>query len=173
MLWYVLERYVHCDMGISYLNEVVERPILTTNEEPLHFTKQVILTYQVLKYASFMCKLLAIQFLIFQELHGIKAIVTYLHILPPHKKCVPSLINNPIELIRKVAIVIGKHKNDKPEDAITGKPILRILSDKVRYFSIFFFFYHKNVPDLVFYSYFEKREEKKKATNLLEILVIN
>lgn len=43
----------------------------------------------------------------------------------------PPLITNAIELIRNVAIVINKHKNDKPENAITGKPILKIQGDKV------------------------------------------
>lgn len=68
-----------------------------------------------------------------QELHGIKSIVSYLHILPSNKKSVPPLIKNPIELIKNVAIVINKHKNDKPEDAISGKPILKIQGDKVCY----------------------------------------
>lgn len=66
-----------------------------------------------------------------QELHGIKAIVRYLHVLPSTKKNVPPLIKDAIELIRDVAIVINKHKNDKFEDAITGKPILKIQGDKV------------------------------------------
>jgi len=72
-------------------------------------------------------------FHIVQELHGIKAIVRYLHVLPPNKKNVPPLIKDAIELIRNVAIVINKHKNDKPEDAISGKPILKIQGDKVCY----------------------------------------
>ncbi|XP_050442389.1 jmjC domain-containing histone demethylation protein 1 isoform X2 [Adelges cooleyi] len=104
MLWYVLERYVYCDLGKSHLTEGAETsppPV-----EHVHFTKQ--------------------------ELHGIKAIVRYLHVLPPNKKNVPPLIKDAIELIRNVAIVINKHKNDKPEDAITGKPILKMQGDKER-----------------------------------------
>ncbi|XP_050521569.1 jmjC domain-containing histone demethylation protein 1-like isoform X2 [Daktulosphaira vitifoliae] len=104
MLWYVLERYVYCDLGKSHLTEGAETtppPV-----EHVHFTKQ--------------------------ELHGIKAIVKYLHILPPNKKNVPPLIKDAIELIRNVAIVINKHKNDRPEDAITGKPILKMQGDKER-----------------------------------------
>lgn len=66
-----------------------------------------------------------------QELHGIKAIVNYLHVLPANKKSVPPLIKDAIELIKNVAIVVNKHKNDKPEDSITGKPILKIQGDKV------------------------------------------
>jgi len=52
-------------------------------------------------------------------------------VLPATKKSVPPLIKDAIELIRNVAIVINKHKNDKPEDAISGKPILKIQGDKV------------------------------------------
>lgn len=51
--------------------------------------------------------------------------------LPATKKSVPPLIKDAIELIRNVAIVINKHKNDRPEDAISGKPILKIQGDKV------------------------------------------
>ncbi|VVC24414.1 Zinc finger, PHD-type,Leucine-rich repeat, cysteine-containing subtype,JmjC domain,Leucine-rich [Cinara cedri] len=104
MLWYALERYVYCDSGKSHLTEGFEdRP---KPIEHLHFTKQ--------------------------ELHGIKAMVTYLHNLPSHKKNVPPLIKSAIDLIRDVAFVISKHKNDKPEDAITGIPILQIQGDKER-----------------------------------------
>lgn len=70
-------------------------------------------------------------FVFIQELHGIKAIVRYLHVLPSTKKNVPPLINDAIELIRNVSILINKHKNDRPEDAISGKPILKIQGDKV------------------------------------------
>ncbi|XP_015376816.1 PREDICTED: jmjC domain-containing histone demethylation protein 1 [Diuraphis noxia] len=104
MLWYVLERYVYCDLGKSHLAEGVETS--PSPDEHIHFTKQ--------------------------ELHGIKAIVKYLHILPPNKKNVPPLIKDAIELIRNVAIVINKHKNDIPEYAISGKPILKIQGDKER-----------------------------------------
>jgi len=52
-------------------------------------------------------------------------------VLPPNKKNVPPLIKDAIELIRNVAIVINKHKNDRPEEAISGKPILKIHGDKV------------------------------------------
>ncbi|XP_025420135.1 jmjC domain-containing histone demethylation protein 1-like isoform X2 [Sipha flava] len=104
MLWYVLERYVYCDLGISHLEESAETSPAPV--EHLHFTKQ--------------------------ELHGIKAIVRYLHVLPSNKKSVPPLIKNAIELIKNVAIVINKHKNDKPEDAISGKPILKMQGDKER-----------------------------------------
>lgn len=39
MLWYVLERYVYCDLGKSHLIEGVEDVPPPT--EHIHFTKQV------------------------------------------------------------------------------------------------------------------------------------
>lgn len=41
MLWYVLERYVYCDLGISHLKEGAES--FPPPVEHIHFTKQVIL----------------------------------------------------------------------------------------------------------------------------------
>lgn len=58
------------------------------------------------------------------ELHGLKAIVMYLHALPTSKKCVPELITDPIALIRDVRTVVEQHRYDKPELAKTCKPVL-------------------------------------------------
>ncbi|XP_045134294.1 lysine-specific demethylase 2A-like [Portunus trituberculatus] len=58
------------------------------------------------------------------ELHGLKAIVMYLHALPTSKKCVPELITDPIALIRDVRTVVEQHRYDKPELARTCKPVL-------------------------------------------------
>lgn len=58
------------------------------------------------------------------ELHGLKAIVMYLHALPTSKKCVPELITDPIALIRDVRTVVEQHRYDKPELARTSKPVL-------------------------------------------------
>lgn len=58
------------------------------------------------------------------ELHGLKAIVMYLHALPTSKKCVPELITDPIALIRDVRTVVEKHRYDKAELAVTSKPVL-------------------------------------------------
>ena len=58
------------------------------------------------------------------ELHGLKAIVMYLHALPTSKKCVPELITDPIALIRDVRTVVEQHRYDKSELAKTCKPVL-------------------------------------------------
>lgn len=60
-----------------------------------------------------------------QELHGLKAIVMFLHSLPTNKKNVPELIRDPIALIKDVRTLVEQHRYDSPEAAVTGKPILR------------------------------------------------
>lgn len=96
MLWYVLERYVHCLLGTSHLYES-SSPV-----EPVH--DHIHLTPQ--------------------ELHGLKAIVTYLHCLPTNKKNVPDLIRDPIALIKDVRTLVEQHRYDSPDAAVTGRPVL-------------------------------------------------
>ena len=74
-----------------------------------------------------------------QELHGLKAIVMFLHSLPTNKKNVPELIRDPIALIKDVRTLVEQHRYDSPEAAVTGKPILRPpdQSDRVIMVSIF------------------------------------
>lgn len=48
----------------------------------------------------------------------------YLHLLPPNKKNVPELIKDPVPLIQDVRTLIGLHRQDNRELAITGRPIL-------------------------------------------------
>lgn len=97
MLWYVLERYVHCLLGRSHLTTGTD--VLIPPDRPhIHLTHA--------------------------ELHGLKEIVLYLHMLPPNKKNVPELIKDPVALIKDVRTLIGLHRQDSRELAITGKPIL-------------------------------------------------
>ncbi|XP_063608258.1 lysine-specific demethylase 2A-like isoform X1 [Penaeus indicus] len=126
MLWYVLERYVHVLLGRTHLTlppdeqQKYERYLASKKknnnnnkvkgedeesdggedvpEEHIHLT----------------------QF----ELHGLKAIVMYLHALPTSKKCVPELITDPIALIRDVRTVVEKHRYDSPELSTTSRPVL-------------------------------------------------
>lgn len=58
------------------------------------------------------------------ELHGLKAIVVYLHSLPSTKKNVPDLIRDPIALIHDVRCLVEQHRHDNPEAAVTGNPVL-------------------------------------------------
>lgn len=49
----------------------------------------------------------------------------YLHMLPPNKKNVPDLIKNPVSIIQDVRTLIGLHRQDNRELAVTGRPILQ------------------------------------------------
>lgn len=60
----------------------------------------------------------------FQELHGLKAIVTYLHSLPINKKNVPDLIVDPVALIKDVRTLVEQHRYDSPDSAVNGRPVL-------------------------------------------------
>lgn len=76
------------------------------------------------------------------ELHGLKAIVMYLHSLPSTKKNVPELIHDPVELIHDVRCLVEQHRHDLPENAVTGLPILpppppMTIADRVNKFSNF------------------------------------
>ncbi|XP_067014972.2 jmjC domain-containing histone demethylation protein 1 [Anabrus simplex] len=102
MLWYVLERYVHCLLGRSHLDEgggVGFDPPKPDPNDHIHLTPQ--------------------------ELHGLKAIVMFLHSLPTNKKNVPELIRDPIALIKDVRTLVEQHRYDSPDSAVTGRPILR------------------------------------------------
>ncbi|KAJ1523891.1 hypothetical protein ONE63_010445 [Megalurothrips usitatus] len=103
LLWYVLERYVHCVLGRSHLDPEIldgyQHP-MTLPEDHVHLTPQ--------------------------ELHGLKAIVMYLHSLPTNKKNVPELVQDPIALIRDVRTLVEKHRHDSQEKAVTGRPVLRL-----------------------------------------------
>ncbi|XP_076255197.1 lysine demethylase 2 isoform X2 [Rhynchophorus ferrugineus] len=102
MLWYVLERYVHCLLGNSHLSTGQDSPI--PPERPhIHLTQA--------------------------ELHGLKEIVKYLHMLPSNKKNLPDLIRDPIALIQDVRTLIGLHRQDIRDLAITNRPVLSLPED--------------------------------------------
>lgn len=48
----------------------------------------------------------------------------YLHTLPTNRKNVPDLITNPVALINDVRTLIGIHRYDDKNLAITGVPVL-------------------------------------------------
>jgi len=95
MLWYVLERYVHCLLGVSHLKDIPSTP----SKEHVHLT--------------------------IQELRGIKAILSYLHYLPTSKKNVPELIEDPVSLIKDVRMLVERHRNDSPASAVTGCAVFK------------------------------------------------
>ncbi|KAM0725100.1 JmjC domain-containing histone demethylation protein 1 [Formica fusca] len=100
MLWYVLERYVHVLLGRTHLeiSESQRQHSVPQQHQHIHITPF--------------------------ELHGLKAIVMYLHSLPSTKKNVPELIRDPVALIHDVRCLVEQHRNDNPEAAVTGSPVL-------------------------------------------------
>ncbi|XP_064619317.1 lysine-specific demethylase 2B-like isoform X2 [Lineus longissimus] len=58
------------------------------------------------------------------EVAGLKALVQWLHDLPPNKKCIPKDIPDPIGLLRDVRKLLADHENDDQELACSGKPVL-------------------------------------------------
>lgn len=97
---YVLERYVHVLLGRSHLDisESQRQHLVPQQHQHIHITPF--------------------------ELHGLKAIVMYLHSLPSTKKNVPELIHDPVALIHDVRCLVEQHRHDNPEAAVTGNPVL-------------------------------------------------
>ncbi|XP_071513076.1 lysine-specific demethylase 2A-like isoform X3 [Panulirus ornatus] len=144
MLWYVLERYVHVLLGRTHLtlppdeqekyNKYLASKVKVNNnnqlneeaegEEDTKLDKNMTLPPEEHTHLT--------QY----ELHGLKAIVMYLHALPTSKKCVPDLITDPIALIRDVRTVVEKHRYDKPDLAKTSKPVLEWWSREPTKFGI-------------------------------------
>ncbi|XP_053617138.1 jmjC domain-containing histone demethylation protein 1 isoform X2 [Plodia interpunctella] len=99
MLWYVMDRYVSSLLGRSHLSAETLSAPLAAPKDHVHLTQH--------------------------ELHGLKAIVMYLHQLPAARKSVPELLSEPIALIRDVRTLVEQHRHDKQHLAITGVPILK------------------------------------------------
>lgn len=105
MLWYVLARYVYVLLGNAHLEGE------TSRAEEVRTARHIHLTHY--------------------ELFGLKEIVMFLYDLPPHKKNVPDLIKDPVALIKDVRTLVERHCKDSPEQAITGRPVLGLISSQV------------------------------------------
>ncbi|XP_072934476.1 jmjC domain-containing histone demethylation protein 1 [Epargyreus clarus] len=104
MLWYVLDRYVTALFGRSHLSVEAQTaanaaPIPPPPSGHIHLTQN--------------------------ELHGLKAIVMYLHQLPAARKSVPELLSDPIALVRDVRTLVEQHRYDKQHLAVTGVLLLK------------------------------------------------
>ncbi|CAH2052035.1 unnamed protein product, partial [Iphiclides podalirius] len=99
MLWYVLDRYVTALLGRTHLAPEGQSTTPTPPKEHVHLTQN--------------------------ELHGLKAIVMYLHQLPAARKSVPELLSDPIALVRDVRTLVEQHRHDKQHLAVTGVPVLK------------------------------------------------
>ncbi|KZS21040.1 JmjC domain-containing Histone demethylation protein 1 [Daphnia magna] len=107
MLWYVLERYVYTLLGKDHLDlsqlQQGQTPVekaIQSQQPHVHLTAS--------------------------ELHGLRAIVLYLHSLAPTRKNVPDLLVNPVALIQDVRTLVEQHRKDQSHLAITGVPVVRV-----------------------------------------------
>ena len=121
MLWFVLERYIHCTTGKSLLDlpEEEKRRIrlekgenIDPNQEVFKFGDSIVIPSDPVHLTQ-------------SELHGLKFMVMYLHNLAASKKNVPSLLPDPIAVVKGVRDVVIAHRNDCPDKAVTGRHILR------------------------------------------------
>lgn len=99
MLWYVLAKYVFTLLGRSHLDGEAGREDELVKQPHVHLTHY--------------------------ELFGLKEIVMFLYDLPPHRKNVPELIKDPVQLIKDVRSLVERHCKDSAELAVTGTPVLR------------------------------------------------
>ena len=120
MLWYALDRYIHCVLGTTHLDlpEEEKRRMRLEKGENIDPNKEV------LKLQSSHGNPSQVH-LTQAELYGLKFIVMYLHHLPHSKKNVPVMLPDPISVIKDIRTLVLSHKDDCPEKAINGKYVLR------------------------------------------------
>ena len=105
MLWYVLERYVHCLTGKTNL-------ICREDGEPVkEDTNKTAYVSNTKHLTSF-------------EITGLKSIIMWLTRLSNHKRCVPDLVKDPEVLLNDAKILVDDHLNDSHELSCTGRQIL-------------------------------------------------
>ena len=60
------------------------------------------------------------------ELHGLRAVVLYLHSLAPTRKNIPDLLVDPVELIKDVRTLVEVHREDQVHLAVSGVPVVKV-----------------------------------------------
>ncbi|EDW15837.2 jmjC domain-containing histone demethylation protein 1 [Drosophila mojavensis] len=112
MLWYVLARYVYTLLGHSHLEGEPSVSEIEMSARPhIHLTHY--------------------------ELFGLKEIVMYLYDLPPQKKNVPSLVLDPVALIKDVRTLVERHCKDQQDLAVTGMSVLRPAAEHQPVFQLY------------------------------------
>jgi len=109
MLWAILDRYCYALLGRHHLNldNVIIQRLLGTEEERKNYQEKI-----------------GHPHITQTEVRGLRAAVLYLHSQPSTKKNVPSFIKDPVSLIKDIRIIVEVHKNDRPDRAINGKPLI-------------------------------------------------
>jgi F-box/leucine-rich repeat protein 10/11 len=128
MLWYMLDRYIHCLYGRTHLDlpEEEKRRLRLEKGENIdpnkEFMKMARLGGAAGGSSAGRVSNVHISPL---ELNGIKYAVMYLHYLPASKKNVPLMLPDPIAVIKDIRQLVLDHKDDDGQLAITGKYVLR------------------------------------------------
>lgn len=118
LLWYVLERYVHCVSGKTHQ---------TCNEDGSPLTDAQKATNQsgsLLSQNSSSPKKLQHVHLTPFELNGLKAIIMWLSRLSNHKRALPELIDHSEALLNDAKLLVDDHATDDHALACTGKSVL-------------------------------------------------
>lgn len=110
--WYALDKYVYHLLGRSHLDLDEEAKLRLLGSK--HERQEHQISLEKGNHVH----------LTPPEVFGLKAIVMYIHALAVSKKNVPVLLPEPINLVRDIREVVGAHKNDDPELAITGRQLL-------------------------------------------------
>nr|XP_057918792.1 lysine-specific demethylase 2A [Doryrhamphus excisus]XP_057918793.1 lysine-specific demethylase 2A [Doryrhamphus excisus] len=148
MCWYVLERYLYCLTNVSHLTPEFQkyslgigltRADLDTNDHPGNGTSNGLdgaseikskesesdeeedevkneNTEQVVRPQHVLTPF---------ELEGLWNLLGKLEELPPHKKCVPTGIEDAEALLEDMRAVLKEHATDNPTLSYTGDPIVR------------------------------------------------
>ena len=127
MLWYMLDRYVHCLYGRTHLDlpEEEKRRLKLEKGENIDPNKEFLKLTGFSATSQDHIKSRSHVHLTPMEITGIKYAVMYLHYLPASKKNVPLMLPDPIAVIKDIRQLVLDHKDDSPEMAVTGKYVLR------------------------------------------------
>jgi F-box/leucine-rich repeat protein 10/11 len=109
MLWSMLDKYCYALLGRHHLNfdDTIIQRLLGSEEERKTFQENI--GHPHITQA---------------EVRGLRATVLYLHSQSSSKKNVPTFIKDPVALIKDIRIIVEVHKNDRPERALNGRPII-------------------------------------------------
>ena len=120
----MLDRFIHCLLGRSHLDlpEEEKRRIRLEKGDHVDPNQEV---FKLGEEGNAIVVPKEHVHLTQAELHGIKFIIMFLHGLPASKKNVPVMLPDPIAVVKDVRSIGLAHKDDCPDQAVTGKYIVR------------------------------------------------
>ena len=115
MLWYALDRYIHCLMGKTHLDlpEEEKRRMRLEKGDNVDTNKEILKL--VNPNADKQPNKNTYVHLTTSELFGIKFIVMYLHHLPHSKKNVPIMLPDPVSVRFSFYFIILESDNSSPD----------------------------------------------------------